>query len=782
MHWTMRPRHLSRLVGILAASMAALVVLPATNAYAMPPRITTTFGKAIDGYTSYQPQSTCQSVVQPGVAAFRDLVLRTYAGTRNLGVLRGCNVGGRSEHKEGRAWDWGVRVTVPAEKAHADELIGWLLATDKYGNKNALARRLGIMYIIWNHRIWGAYSPGAWRTYTGPVPHTDHVHFSFSWAGARRQTSFWTGRPLPGSNTPVSTPPPPPSSVRPLPEPGPPGAGRVPVGADLDDETVLLAAKNRTVMSHGVLRAGQSYHVEVSGIWSYGHGLADAECSTVAGSPQWQRNRSVDRVQPNADHLDLYLNGVDLTSDPVTDTGGHCDAAEHRYRWDYRPARTLNAFLTIWDPSRATDNSGSLRIRIWRDRALTDETVSVPARSVGGAISRASVVAGRRYAVTMAGSYAWGGGTADGECSVANGETAWQRDRSVDPDQPNADNLDLLLGGDDPRGVPAVGAAGGCDPVNHLYRTVWTAPRTGPVPLSLWDPDHSDDTGGLRVRIQQVAPLTAPETVTVPASAPLGATTRGVLERGREYTVEVAGRYTWPGGDADAECSSATADPTWRRDRTVDGHSLDLQADGGSRHWAPSVAFATTCDAAAHAYHWTFTPDRDLQLALRVDAPPGSAGTLVATVTPGPYVAMPLPESQVELPPTASWVETVRVNADGRVVKSANYLAAGRSYLVVASGGYDTGHGEADAECATAPGVPAWGPTPDGATDPDALDLVADGKAEWTPDVPDANGCSAAHTYTMPVTGRGVRLPLTVRGLDPADDRHGSLTVRIFRV
>jgi hypothetical protein len=35
-----------------------------------------------------------------------------------------------------------------------------------------------------------------WRPYVGANPHTDHAHFSFSWAGARKQTSYWDGSPV----------------------------------------------------------------------------------------------------------------------------------------------------------------------------------------------------------------------------------------------------------------------------------------------------------------------------------------------------------------------------------------------------------------------------------------------------------------------------------------------------------------------------------------------------------------------------------------------------------
>ena len=67
----------------------------------------------------------------------------------------------------------------------------------------ANARRLGVMYIIWNNRIWGAYRPAdGWRPYRAapstPSPgsdtacHRNHVHLSLSWAGAMGRTSWWT--------------------------------------------------------------------------------------------------------------------------------------------------------------------------------------------------------------------------------------------------------------------------------------------------------------------------------------------------------------------------------------------------------------------------------------------------------------------------------------------------------------------------------------------------------------------------------------------------------------
>lgn len=165
------------------------------------------YGPLIEDYAPYVGQSSCKPKDKPGVVAFRDLVLAAYPGTRAGSIGRACSAGGSSEHKEGRAWDWGVRAGVPEERKAAEDLLDWLLADDPRGNPHALARRLGIMYVIWRRRIWSTWARG-WQVYcvkdedgcrsptSGNLvsPHTDHVHFSFSWPGARMRTSFWDVR------------------------------------------------------------------------------------------------------------------------------------------------------------------------------------------------------------------------------------------------------------------------------------------------------------------------------------------------------------------------------------------------------------------------------------------------------------------------------------------------------------------------------------------------------------------------------------------------------------
>ncbi|MDQ3964139.1 MAG: hypothetical protein M3277_09565 [Actinomycetota bacterium] len=184
----------------LAILAFALVSLVPASAYAG--FRTRGYGPVIDN-SFYEGQSKCQPAPKPGVLAFRSMVLNAFPVFGVGGISRGCSIGGQSEHKEGRAWDMSANAGYESHRAAVKRLFDKLLATDRYGNEAALAKRLGIMYMIWNRRIWGTWS--GWSTYCvqkprGCVdpdegglrhPHTDHVHFSFTWAGARKQSTYY---------------------------------------------------------------------------------------------------------------------------------------------------------------------------------------------------------------------------------------------------------------------------------------------------------------------------------------------------------------------------------------------------------------------------------------------------------------------------------------------------------------------------------------------------------------------------------------------------------------
>jgi hypothetical protein len=179
----------------LALALGVTVASGPTAARAAPHR--PPFGPAIDAYAMYQPQRTCDPTAKPGVIDFRNLLDQTY-GVHASGIGRPCG-GGVSEHYDGRALDYMLNAYNAGDLAVANDLLGWLLSMDQYGNSNAMARRFGIMYIIWNRHIWGAWDPpGGWRTYqcdgTPGGCHTNHIHVSFGWPGALRQTTWWAAR------------------------------------------------------------------------------------------------------------------------------------------------------------------------------------------------------------------------------------------------------------------------------------------------------------------------------------------------------------------------------------------------------------------------------------------------------------------------------------------------------------------------------------------------------------------------------------------------------------
>ena len=195
------PGRLARALALLAgAGLAAATAMPlGAQAAAWPvPVAHVRLPAAAEDLQPYVAQDSCDPTAKPGVTAFRSLMLATYRRGRDGGIVQSCSVPGVSEHKEGRAWDWMLSSRQSGDWAVAVRALGWLLRPGPHGEPAWNARRLGIMYIIWNHHIWGSYyADEGWRPYVGVSPHTDHIHFSFGWAGAWKRTSWWTGRVAP---------------------------------------------------------------------------------------------------------------------------------------------------------------------------------------------------------------------------------------------------------------------------------------------------------------------------------------------------------------------------------------------------------------------------------------------------------------------------------------------------------------------------------------------------------------------------------------------------------
>ena len=331
------------LAGLFATVLTALGVRPA---YALAvPTAPVPLPTSVEPMSPYQPQTFCDPVDKPGVVAFGKLLTATYPGTSVVDISRSCDSeSSTSEHKDGRALDWGVSVADPTQKAQGQALLKWLFATDASGNKDAMMRRLGIMYVIWNARIWGTWS-GAWEPYacSGVTAcHKDHMHFSFDWSGAQKRTSFWTG---------VASPPmPPPAYV---------------YKSRSFAQDVSVAASRTAFTTPFKVLADATYRFTVSGTYRYdatsGH-RADAECSTTDGK-SWSAFAAGD-ASASTGLLDLSVAGRRWWR-PVLGTGGGCNAANHTYTRTLTFATTAPVQLMVNDPTHG-DDTGALSVTVQR--------------------------------------------------------------------------------------------------------------------------------------------------------------------------------------------------------------------------------------------------------------------------------------------------------------------------------------------------------------------------------------------------------------------------------
>ena len=164
----MRLRRIAAL-GVVALVTAALPALAMPSQAATPvptPTSPFTYTAAIEDPAAYDGQTICSPAPKPGTLKLRSLLLTTY-GPASADISRPCSEGGQSEHKEGRAIDWMLSYNVPAERVKVQAFLAWLLAPDKFGNKAAMARRLGVMYMGWDNMFWRSYGQMGWGDLKG---------------------------------------------------------------------------------------------------------------------------------------------------------------------------------------------------------------------------------------------------------------------------------------------------------------------------------------------------------------------------------------------------------------------------------------------------------------------------------------------------------------------------------------------------------------------------------------------------------------------------------------
>ena len=335
----------------VAVAMSATPVLatgsPAAAAVAPKmPAAPVTLPVAIEDMPSYQPQTVCDPVAKPGVVALGALLTATYPDTSVVSTARSCtSESGTSEHKDGRALDWAANYQNPQQVAEVHAVFSWLFAPDAQGNPHAMLRRLGIMYIIWNKQIWGAWSQ-SWQPYSCSgitACHQDHVHFSFDWAGALRKTSFWTGVVAP----PMAPPP------------------YVYTSSAFPQIVSVASRRTSHLTTPFLVQAGLRYKFTVSGTYRYAASTtarADAECSTSDGKT-WKALAPGD-VSSMTGRLDLWVERHRYWA-AAPSTGGGCSATKHSYTRTLSFPTTGPLHFFVNDTTR-TDDSGTLTVTIQR--------------------------------------------------------------------------------------------------------------------------------------------------------------------------------------------------------------------------------------------------------------------------------------------------------------------------------------------------------------------------------------------------------------------------------
>lgn len=135
--------------------------------------------------------ANCSGGYTKGAVALSRWLTKHYRYTSNIGGYacrqNTANPAQMSVHAEGRALDWMASAANPAQRRAVNRFRA-RLAKDNW----RLARAMGIQELIWNRQIWTSYRHSeGWRAYTGPNPHTDHIHIGLNRAGASKRTSFW---------------------------------------------------------------------------------------------------------------------------------------------------------------------------------------------------------------------------------------------------------------------------------------------------------------------------------------------------------------------------------------------------------------------------------------------------------------------------------------------------------------------------------------------------------------------------------------------------------------
>jgi hypothetical protein len=609
---------------------------------------------SIDPWPTYDGQTKCSPTAKKGTLKLAAYLQKHYPGSGSYGISRACSSGGRSEHKEGRAFDWRVNVTRAKERRYALDFIKRVRATDSAGHADALARRMGIMYIIFNDTIYSSTHNFAARAYlnagcksrsscSATLRHRDHMHISLTRAGGAGRTSWYTGHVLSGTSSTPTTP-------------TPPDIGHedndIPT-LSLSRPVVLFTQPGETTSTREAVKRGQTVKVTAYGVARFGPGhqlVTDPTCVWNDESRTWQQTPRSE-VKARYGDPELRVNGVAVLA------SSSCHGGQHVYSARIVQKRTAPIRVTMGGRdqqdgairvilSRPTTNVGSLvpkaptvarapsvRTPIAGDARVVRDDVRVGGRDTT-TWSDQVLEAGVDYRVTVSGTEQIARGAAtDGQCLAIDGR--WEHQGSLDLYRPGATHGALYIDGVRFSGAAPAEDLTGC--LLHSHSMSYRPSVTGRVALSLWDPTGPwDNEGSLKVRFDRVTPVPMPtgapaetvatgggwslasETFTVAADDADGRISALKLKAGRSAMVYVEGQVE-VNDDLASDASCAYDDWHWVTNLGLaTGQDLfELTVDGQDVDWLTSRTRERSCDYRhKYATHLTAVKNGPLRLAL----------------------------------------------------------------------------------------------------------------------------------------------------------------------
>lgn len=281
------------------------------------------------------------------------------------------------------------------------------------------------------------------------------------------------------------------------------------------------------------LRAGSPYRIEVSGTYYWlnnnSSAGADAECTQgmtpnetvwlenrwgVAGAPFAYTNSgnmsAMTGWDGTGDPFDLYVNKVAVDWQPLTDTGGGCNAENHTYQTTLHPGSTGPVNFKIYNPMNGVPSGHLLTVKIFpgvelevgpNDALLSSLVVSPKYDTLNS--TQVNLTKGWAYRIVVSGTYTnsyYSGLQADAECTSTTQAPLWERNRyGISPD-----GFDLYFNGAPVDWSPLTDTGKQCNAKDHTYRYLFTPSKTAPAAFRLKMPYHSANEGMIVVKIYLV--------------------------------------------------------------------------------------------------------------------------------------------------------------------------------------------------------------------------------------------------------------------------------------